>query len=406
MQKLLIVGYVWPEPGSSAAGRHMLEIIQMFVERNWSVTFASPAAESTHQYDLSKMGVQQVAVELNNTSFDEWLASLQPDVVVFDRFMMEEQFGWRVAQVCPQAIRILDTEDLHFLRQAREQQLKQNAEDAALELYTETAIREIASIYRSDLSLIISSVELELLKEQFHIDSSLLHYLPFMASPVLSGCNDYKQRKDFVFVGTMRHAPNLDAVRWLKKHIWPLIRQQLPGVCLYIVGSYMTKEVSQMHKPSEGFHVLGKVEQLSDFLQQRRVSLAPLRFGAGLKGKLLESMENGLPSVTTTIGAEGLAQCDKWPGFIADDEQSFAEASVSLYMDENYWSKSQQQGFDLLQNNFSKHQYAQDFFYRIEQLKDSLESHRDKNFIGKILQHHSMRSTEYMARWIECKNRL
>ncbi len=405
MKKLLIIGYVWPEPGSSAAGRHMLEIIQLFIEENWAVTFASPAAESTHQHKLTELGVQEATIELNNESFDSWLKQLNPDVVIFDRFMMEEQFGWRVAQVCPDTMRVLDTEDLHFLRLARQAAFKRQSTISADDLDTETSLREIASIYRCDLSLIISEAEQDLLSSRFGIGQNLLHYLPFLYNQPVTAAKAFEQRKDFVFVGTMRHAPNLEAVRHLKKIIWPLIRLQLPRASLYIVGSYLTKEVSQMHKPAEGFHVAGKVDQLGEMLNGMRVSLAPLKYGAGLKGKLLESMEHGLPSVTTTIGAEGICADLKWPGFIADKDQAFADSAVELYQNESRWRQAQQQGFDLLQARFSRAQHRLDFFRQLEALLGSLDKHRKSNFIGRMLQHQSMRSSEYMARWIECKNK-
>jgi len=405
MNRLLIIGYVWPEPASSAAGRHMMEIVQIFLDQGWSITFASPAAQSAHQFDLSRIGVEQATIELNNKSFDSWVRQLLPDIVIFDRFMMEEQFGWRVAQQCPDAIRILDTEDLHFLRIARQQAIKRQETLSDNDLKNETAVREIASIYRCDLSLVISEVETQLLRECFKIPADLLHYLPFMINQPEPAVNAFRQRRDFVFVGTMRHAPNLDAVRYLKTTLWPKIRQRLPDASLHIVGSYLTKEISQMHKPAEGFVVVGKVDQLNLFLSDRRVSLVPLRFGAGLKGKLLEAMENGLPSVTTSIGAEGINAGMNWPGIIADDEPDLTDAAVNLYQDEMLWSNAQQQGYDVLQQRFSRQQHANRLIEKITEIAHDLSAHRLANFTGMMLQHHALRSTEYMARWIECKQK-
>jgi O-antigen biosynthesis protein len=125
MQRILIVGYVWPEPRSSAAGSRMLELIELFRTQGWQVTFASAAALSEHRFALAKWGVPEVAIRLNCDSFDALVAELQPDMVLFDRFFTEEQFAWRVERVCPQALRVLDTSDLHSLREARQQLLKQ-----------------------------------------------------------------------------------------------------------------------------------------------------------------------------------------------------------------------------------------------------------------------------------------
>ena len=112
MPTLLVIGYVWPEPSSSAAGRHMMSLLRFFKRNKWQVVFASPAKTTDFMLDLSEEDIESVAIELNNSSFNRYIEQLQPDAVMFDRFMMEEQFGWRVAESCPNAIRILDTEDL------------------------------------------------------------------------------------------------------------------------------------------------------------------------------------------------------------------------------------------------------------------------------------------------------
>ncbi|SPZ87777.1 Uncharacterized protein conserved in bacteria [Sphingobacterium multivorum] len=118
-KKVLFIGLVWPEPTSSAAGFRMMQLIETFINRSYQITFASAAAKSPYSAPLQSLGIQEQTIVLNSNSFDEFIAQLKPDIVVFDRFMVEEQYGWRVAQHCPNALRVLDTEDLHFLRQAR-----------------------------------------------------------------------------------------------------------------------------------------------------------------------------------------------------------------------------------------------------------------------------------------------
>ena len=108
MSRLLVIGYVWPEPASTAAGLHMLSLLDLFQGEGWDITFVSPAARTEQMADLESRGIHCVDVEINNSSFDAFLAQLQPQVVVFDRFMIEEQFGWRVEKTCPDALRILD----------------------------------------------------------------------------------------------------------------------------------------------------------------------------------------------------------------------------------------------------------------------------------------------------------
>ena len=115
MKRLLIIGYVWPEPTSSAAGSRMMQLIKLFLVRNYEVIYASPARASEYAINFEELGITKKKITTNSSDFDEYVSELSPQVVMFDRFMMEEQFGWRVAENCPDAIRILDTEDLHFL---------------------------------------------------------------------------------------------------------------------------------------------------------------------------------------------------------------------------------------------------------------------------------------------------
>ena len=169
MPKLLIIGFVWPEPKSSAAGSRMMQLIHLFLSEGYQITFASACAKSENAFNLHSLGVTQTEIELNNSSFDDFILNLKPDIVLFDRFMMEEQFGWRVTEHCPKALRILDTEDLHCLRKAREQAFKDNQPCDKTYLFRDIAKREIASIYRSDLSLMISEAEMAILKDEFGV---------------------------------------------------------------------------------------------------------------------------------------------------------------------------------------------------------------------------------------------
>lgn len=157
-----------------------MQLISIFKENGFEITFASAAQDSDFMVDLSENGVIKKSIELNSSSFDDFVIELNPDVVLFDRFMIEEQFGWRVTEHCPKAIRILDTEDLHCLRTARQKAFKENRKFKIPDLLSEeVAKREIASILRCDLSLIISEFEMNILTKNFKINSDLLFYLPF-----------------------------------------------------------------------------------------------------------------------------------------------------------------------------------------------------------------------------------
>ena len=177
---VFFIGFVFPEPQSSAAGSRIIQLINFFKTQGFTVVFGSAANRSEHSFDLKSIGVVEEQLNLNSNCFDDFILKLNPGIVVFDRFMTEEQFGWRVADFCPKAIRILDTEDLHFLRKARKNNKNASTVFSKEYLKTDTAKRELASIYRSDLSLIISEVEMDILIKQLNIAPDLLIYLPFL----------------------------------------------------------------------------------------------------------------------------------------------------------------------------------------------------------------------------------
>lgn len=409
-KQLLIIGFVWPEPNSSAAGGRMMQLISLFHEQGYKVTFASPAQDSDFMVDLSLHGVEKVAIALNNSSFDDFVKELNPSVVLFDRFMMEEQFGWRVAENCPDALRILDTEDLHSLRLSRQKAFKEKREFKIQNLLVEeVAKREIASILRCDLSLMISEYEMDLLMTVFKIDKSLLYYLPLLLTtneiPDLNELPSFEERKDFVFIGNFYHEPNWNAVQYLKETIWPLIKKQLPEAILNIYGAYPSQKVLQLNNVKEGFLIHGRAENANDVVKKARVVLAPLRFGAGIKGKLLEAMQCGTPSVTTSIGAESMQGGLEWNGFVEDNPEAFAEKSVQLYEDATTWLQAQKNGVEIIYQRYLRTLFDEGFATQIAFLVSNIKEHRLNNFMGELLQHHTLKSTKYMSKWIEEKNK-
>jgi len=405
---VFIIGSVWVEPNSSAAGSRMLQLMTSFLSKGWRVTFGTVSQKNPNSIDLSLLGVEEVRLELNSTSFDDFITDLKPTIVVFDRFMTEEQFGWRVAEYCPKSLRILDTEDLHFLRKTRHEALKKGIElSNEMLLNSEISKREVASILRCDISLIISTFEMKLLQEVFKIDKCLLYHLPFLFDKIDENntWKPYNERHHFVSIGNFHHAPNLDATIQLKKYTWKEIRKKIPAAELHVYGAYPTQEVLEFTNTNEGFFVHGFVEDAFDVLENSRVLLAPLRFGAGIKGKLTSAMLCGTPSVTTTIGAEGMCDELPWNGFVEDEIENFVEKAVLLYTDKNQWNEAQQRGIKIINTKFDKEQLTHLFFRFIDEVFSNLEQHRNNNFTGKMLMHHSLQSSKYMSKWIQEKNR-
>ena len=407
-QHVFIIGSVWVEPNSSAAGSRMLQLIQFFLSQDWQVTFGTVSQKNPNSIDLTNYGVTEVSLALNASSFDEYMLNLNPTIVVFDRFIIEEQFGWRVAETCPNALRILDTEDLHCLRKTRQEAIKNEIEFTNdMLLNSEISKREIAAIYRCDISLIISTFEMKLLQEVFKVDESLVYNLPFFLNKIQKNHSwkPFHNRHHFVSIGNFLHAPNVDATMQLKKYSWKLIREKIPSAEIHIYGAYPTQQVLQFNNKQEGFYVHGFVEDAAEVLENSRVLLAPLRFGAGIKGKLTSAMQCGTPSVTTSIGAEGMCCQLPWNGFIEDQVKDFVDKAVALYTNEKLWNQAQQHGIEIINTMYDKELLENKFLKLIQQVSLNLEQHRNNNFTGKMLLHHSLQSTKYMSKWIQEKNK-
>ncbi len=399
MKHLVIIGLVIPESKSTAAGFRMMQLIDLFKNFGYKISFLSAASSSDYSENIAYSQIQ-----LNDESFNDQIKKLSPDVVMFDRFVTEEQFGWRVAETCPKALRILDTEDLHFLREARRLAFTQNRKLENTDLINPVFRREMASILRCDLSLIISNFEYQLLTEKFRIDEDLLFYIPFLVDKISKESKKYSERKNFMHIGNFLHDPNWQSVLQLKK-IWPEIRKKLPKTEFHIYGTYLPPKALQLHNEKEGFIIKGRAASSEKVFDDYRILLAPIPYGAGLKGKLFEAMKYGLPSITTSIGAEGLTSNTTWNGFVEDDMQKLVDRAIDLYNDEKTWNSCQQKGFEILEVQFKISNFHDRFKMKINDLVENLAQHRTQNFLGQILQHQSLQSTKYMSKWIEEKSK-
>ncbi len=406
--KILIIGKVWPEPKSSAAGRRMEQLIHLFQNRG-EVHFACANTFTGNEINLAEIDVTIQHIHLNDDSVNDYFKKLDPDIVIFDRFLTEEQYGWRIIENCPNSIRILNTEDLHFLRKTRQKFVKETnqiANDTSiLDFHNDETMRELASIYRSDLTIMISPEEVKLLQQEMQVPSDLLTYLPIFCEPQQYQEKSISDRKDFLFIGNMLHEPNVDAVKILVDQCWPLIQQKCKNANLIIAGAYPTQQILQLNNPQKNIKVVGHHNDLEELYKTIRISLIPLRFGAGIKGKVLESLEFGVPFVSTSIGTEGLFFNENWEECVSNNWVDFSEKAISLYDDNMKWHKLQKLGEDHLKNYFLQSKFELSFLSEIDYLSTNIQSIRKKRYFAQLIQHHSLMSTKYLSKWIMEKNK-
>eukprot|EP00985_Skeletonema_marinoi_P028686 scaffold25693_cov229-Skeletonema_marinoi.AAC.6 len=409
----------WPEPNATAAGIRTVSLLNHFATRFDSVHFGcgAPMKESMTRFANN---VHWHHIKPNRTDdMTNLLQHIQHThgtirAVVFDRFYAEEAYSFRIREQCPNALRILDMQDVHSLRIGRQQLVKEidqrenSTNNMATQLIDEvmkfdpsthewaqdlpqaqkahnTLLRELASIHRSDLVLVCSSSEMNMLKQpSWNIAPWKLVSAPFFQKSVEQDMTtSYDERSDFVSIGGFKHPPNVDSVRLLRR-IWPRIRSHLPDAKLHVYGAYPTNEIGSMHDEKLGFYV------------------------HGIKGKIVDSWGYGLPVVTTSVGAEGMMTTDAiasddWGGLIVSNEDEFVEAAVNLYTTKELWEYSQNRAIVLLNSLFNKEQNLQVIDEALSDAMMNLGQRRKRDITSQLLWHQSNRSTEYFSKWIELK---
>jgi glycosyltransferase involved in cell wall biosynthesis len=392
--KAAIFVYVWPEPRSSAAGVRTVQLCQDLRSLGYEVSALSPCRPNEASAELEALGIRALPCPANDSSVDGMLKELGADLVIYDRFVMEEQFGWRARAAMPEALHIVDTQDIHSVRRARERLIRngQDAMDLSGADFSPDLERELASLHRADACLVVSSWEKDWLAEQGY-PSDRVFLLPFAAAKEGEAAV-FSDRNGFAFLGNFRHAPNLDAVNHLAQSIWPKIRAALPEARLYLYGAYPPASISQLHGKN-GIEVPGQVKFHRAALQKHKLLLAPLRFGAGIKGKILEAWATGTPVAGSRVAMEGLDHPAHEEGFVAD--------AVRMYSDEKEWQRSQAAGYQALapfEPNLLR-----------EKLREFLEAGFAQrlawraHLTGRMLRHHQHNSTKYFSQWIEAKAR-
>jgi hypothetical protein len=352
------------------------------------------------------MGIETAAIRLNDISFDRFLKSRGFSLVLFDRFPTEEQFSWRVHEALPEALLVLDTEDLHSLRHSREQAHEEGRAWSPSEWVRHPIFfREVASMFRADLSLIISSREMELLIEQVPLLGPKLHYLPLGMEPVSpEGLAGFEARSGFVFIGNGKHRPNLDAIRHLKSELWPRIRRRLPEARIKVCGAYLPGEILRFHNPDEGFDVQGWAPDLQPLLGGARLQLAPLRFGAGIKGKVLNAAQFGLPTLGTACAFEGILDTSGSHPFLAGTDGDFIQKAVALYQDHQVWGEA------LREQKRACAAHTRIPFAALARALESLKQRRhtlpaDTRGIESLLRSEAFGRLRYLSKWIEAKEK-
>ncbi len=341
--RVLVLEHCTPTPNRDAGSVTVYNLLLLLREMDFQVTFI-PEDNLLYMPEYTA-ALQRIGIEILYspyvTSVENHLKECgnRYDLAFLFRPNVVDRNVKAIRRYCPRAKVLFYTHDLHFVRMSREAELFQDLVKA--NSANEMKAIELNAIHASDASILVSEEELAFVQSEMPDDK--LHVLPLILG-IPRTEKKFAERRDIVFVGGFQHPPNLDAVKFFVSDIMPSIRQNLPGVRFFVVGSNPPPEIESL--ASSDVFVTGFIEDLNSFLDDMRISVAPLRFGAGVKGKIGTSMAIGLPVISTTNGIEGMSLTNQENVLVADSSDDFAKAITRLYSDEQLWNKISRNGLD------------------------------------------------------------
>ncbi len=349
-RRVLMIDASTPMPDRDSGSLRMINLMRLLLEENCAVTFFADnlAHDGGYTSELQQLGVQ-VWWKPWIRNAPGWFAKhgAEFDIIIASRHFTAGNYLALARRYSPKARFVFDTVDLHYLR---EQRAAENAGDPmSMRSAQQTRERELALIRASDLTLVVSPVERDLLARE----------APEAVVEVLSNVHRAKTehagfdgRRDIVLVGGFRHTPNVDAALWMVREIFPLIRAYRDDIVLHLIGGDVTADVQALDK-LPGVRVHGHVRDLNPYMDGCRIGLAPLRYGAGVKGKVNLSMAHGQPVVATPAAVEGMHLRDGVDVLVCADAQDFAAAVLRLYDDRALWEKLARHGSENIDRHFS-----------------------------------------------------
>ncbi len=349
--RLLVIDGSLPRPDRDSGSVRMLAILRLMREADLDVDFLPEDGreEGTDADALRALGVRVLGRSWSSMPASRLLRSAPHAGVLACRYHLARYWFPLLRQHASTTRRILDTVDLHFLREGREAELMNKA--ALARAARATRRQELKQIARADTTWVVSEVERDLLAEL--VPGATIEIVSNIHAPRATTPH-FAQRHGVLFVGGGRHPPNADAVRWLVSGILPRLGEgKRQAIDVHLVGAGLQEALGGLNLPAN-VQVHGHVPDLSPLLERCRVGVAPLRFGAGVKGKINQYMSHGLPTVATSLAAEAMHLTDGQDVLLADDESGFAAAIERLHAEGDLWQRLSGHGLANIRRHFSE----------------------------------------------------
>ena len=350
-RRMLVIDSVTPTPDKDGGSLVMLEMLRAFQKDGWRISFI-PEDNFAFLPDVTPR-MQREGIEAiywpHYKSVSEFLTERgsEFDMVLISRVTVAARHMKTVRSLAPRAKVIFNTVDLHFLREAREAALSGDAE--GMRQSERTKAVELSMAAESEVVIVHSTAERDILQNEAPL--AKVYVFPWVAQ-ARQRPQDLAGRESVLFIGGFRHPPNVDAVNWLASDIWPRVRAAVPDAKLRIIGPDAPGSFSQFDG-RDGVHLVGWVPELEPELERARLTVAPLRFGAGIKGKVISSISNGVPVVCTPIAAEGMGVRNGREVVVAGEAAELADAIIHLLSDDRRWKELSGSGLAFVRTHYS-----------------------------------------------------
>lgn len=325
--KIFVAIPVLLEPDKAAGDKRLFVMLEMLAKRHQVdlCIFEPSGSEEEERQRYARIGVRLLPYR---DRFLEHISAAMSrrsyDIGLFEFYPLALGRAWEFRRYNPSAKVIVDSVDVHFAREEAAAALG----IGTLEEAQNTKKWELSTYRDADAVIVVSTLDRDILQAQENMS-------PLILVPIILAQRTRPKReraREAVFVGGFRHPPNEDGIIWFTEKVWPIVRAAEPDAILTIIGSNATPTVERLGE-KEGVQLLGYVPETDPYLDRAAISVAPLRYGAGMKGKVCEAMASGLPVVTTSVGAQGLDAVSGEHMEIADDADQFAESVIRLFRD-------------------------------------------------------------------------
>lgn len=343
-KNILVIDPFLPLYDQAAGSLRLFNIIKILRNEGHQITFIARNGQNQRRFvdELERLGIEVYDTDAKKMKFlgynvpghqidlELLLTDKAYDVVWLSFYQIAEQYLDQIRLFSPQSKIIIDSVDVQYVREARRAKVANDPK--LLEKAEVTKQNELKMYSKADVVVAVTEVDANVLREE----------IPNLSTSIIPTIHDsiektepFEQRDGLLFIGNFNHDPNIDAIQYFTKEVWPLVKELLPNLKFYIVGN---RSEQLIHSDDPDIVVAGFVPDTQSYLQTCKVSVAPLRYGAGMKGKIGEAMLSGIPVVTTSIGSEGMNLEHEEHVLVADEPKLFAEAIVRLHEDEDLWN--------------------------------------------------------------------